>query len=248
METHKKIHSTWQRQYRQKCTPREHEVTFQVVLAESDLQIIATHNLATPMLKTLGQLRADISSWMQLYPEFRTSLEPLPIPDNAPEIVQRMYQGAQFAGVGPFAAVAGTVAQMLAETHANESPELIVENGGDIYMYSRKERVVGLLADPQSGVSIGLALQAEDFPVALCASSATIGHSLSLGQGELAVVRAKDASVADALATALGNRLRTAKDVHMVLEFGQKIPNIEGIFVQCDAAIGAWGKMELVAI
>ncbi len=244
----KKIHSAWQRDYRQKCSARSGETTFQLVMAESDLQVIAKHNLASDMLTTLGQLRSQISAWMQLYPEFRSSLEPLPIPNTAPEIILRMYAGAQKAGVGPFAAVAGTLAQMLAEAHIHQSPELIVENGGDTYLFSQKERVVALLADPQSTASIGLNLHKEDFPLALCASSATIGHSLSLGKGELAVVRAKDASLADALATALGNRLRSAKDVNIALEYGQNIEGVDGIFVQCDEAIGVWGAMELVAV
>ncbi len=248
MRTQKKIHNAWQRHYRKQCQARQGEIIFQVLLAESDLQVLATKDLAHSMLQSLGKLHADLRTWMSLYPQFRSSLEPLPIPTNAPDIVRRMYIAAQCVGVGPFAAVAGCVAQIIAELHAHESSELIVENGGDVYLYSQKERVVGILSDPEQNASLGLLLHKEDFPVALCSSSATIGHSLSLGQGELALVRAKDAALADALATALGNRLRTAKDIQSVLEFGQTIPGIDGILVQCDAAIGVWGSMELVGI
>ncbi len=249
MEIVRKIHDSSYRQYRNLCKARSGEVAFQVVLAESDLRVVTCNqdpDLPGRMLQTLGALRADIQGWSRLHPEFRTSLAPLALPENAPEIIQRMCRGAQAAQVGPFAAVAGTIAQLLAESHV--SPNIIVENGGDIYMCSEKERVVALLADPDSGASMGLQLKAADFPLALCASSATIGHSLSLGKGDLAVVRAKDAALADAVATALGNRLRSADSVQAALDFGQSIAGIEGLFVQCDAAIGLWGNMELVVL
>lgn len=67
-----------------------------------------------------------------------------------------MTEASAIAGVGPFAAVAGTIAQMAAESLVDRSPDLIIENGGDIFMYSRRDRVVGLLPDPESGVLIGL--------------------------------------------------------------------------------------------
>ena len=271
----KKIYSTSYRQYRDFCIPRQGEHSFQLLLAESDIKVIVasgeqeglslqdSQNLACEMLKTLEVLRADIASWARVYPEFRHSLSPLKIPKNAPKIVRRMYEGASKAGVGPFAAVAGSIAQILAETYSNLYPDLIIENGGDIYMFSSKERVVALLSEPEklpqttSNINqktgsqqstLGLRFGVDDFPLALCASSATIGHSLSLGNGELAVVRAKSASLADAVATALGNRLRSADTVQDAINFAQNIVGVEGVFVQCDDAMGVWGAMELVAL
>ncbi len=251
----KKIHGHWQRQYRQQHAPRQGESSFQLVLGESDLRILVGKEaddipvLRDKMRHTVEQLRADISSWALLYPEFRTSLAPLPLPKNAPEIVQRMYAGAQAAGVGPFAAVAGTLAHMLAMEHVSEVADIIIENGGDVYMYSTKERVVALLAQPQDAHAyLGLRFSAEQFPLALCASSATIGHSLSLGNGELAVVLAHEGALADAVATAMGNRLRDAASVQEALDYGQSVDGVRGLFVQCDDAMGVWGAMELVAL
>ncbi len=241
-------HNTWQRSYRNQYTKRKGEVSFQLVVAESDIQVIAKENLADPMLKTLHHLRADIKSWQVLHSNFKTSLMPLPIPEHAPEVVLRMYKGAMQAGVGPFAAVAGTIAHILAEKYVEKSPDIIVENGGDIYLYSQSPRVVALLADPKSGASLGLQLEVQDFPLALCASSATIGHSLSLGHGELAVVRAKDGALADAVATALGNRLKNSASVELAIEFAQNINGVDGVFVQCDEAIGVWGNMVLTQV
>jgi ApbE superfamily uncharacterized protein (UPF0280 family) len=122
-----------------------------------------------------------------------------------------------------------------------------VENGGDIYIYSRRERIVGLLPDPQ-GETLGVRILPEDCPVSLCASSAHIGHSLSLGRGDLAVVRAADGALADACATMLCNMLREAGDVERAARRAESLheTGVQGVFLQCSGRIGIWGNMELV--
>jgi ApbE superfamily uncharacterized protein (UPF0280 family) len=242
----RKVHTDFYRSYRERCVPRDNEHTFQVVVEETDLRVTCTEDLSLPMLELVTELRGQIKAWIQLQPEFRTSLTPVPVPASAPEIVRRMAAGAAPAGVGPFAAVAGTVAHMVAESFAVRSPDLIVENGGDIFMYSRRERVVGLLPNPQ-GELIGVRVLPEDCPVSLCASSAYIGHSLSLGKGDLAVVRAADGALADACATALCNMLREAKDVERAIRRAKSMQKIgvQGVFLQCAERIGIWGNMEL---
>ena len=242
----RKVHSDFFRSYRERCAMRENERTFQIVVEETDLRVTCVEDLSLPMLELVGELRGQIKAWIQVQPEFRTSLAPVSVPAGAPAIVRRMAAGAELAGVGPFAAVAGTVAHMVAESFAGRSPDLIVENGGDIYICSRSERIVGLLPDPL-GEPIGLRILPEDCPVSLCASSASIGHSLSLGKGDLAVVRARDGALADACATALCNMLREAKDVDRVLRRAESMQGIgvQGVFLQCADRIGIWGKMEL---
>ena len=184
-------------------------------------------------------LRGELEAWIVLHPEFRHSLVPVPLSCSVPpsEIVRRMADASAIAGVGPFAAVAGTIAQMAAESLVDRSPDLIIENGGDIFMYSRRDRVVGLLPDPESGVLIGLNVAASACPLALCASSATIGHS-------------PDGALADALATALCNRLQGPGDVKAVVDYARRFVKhgLTGIFAQCGGAIGVWGDMELTAV
>ena len=242
-----KVYADFFRSYRERCVPRDNERVFQILVEETDLRVTCAEDLSLPMLELVTELRGQIKAWMQVQPEFRTSLAPVPVPAGAPEIVRRMAAGAELAGVGPFAAVAGTVAHMVAERFAGRSPDLIVENGGDIYIYSRRERIVGLLPDPQ-GEPIGLRILPEDCPVSLCASSAHIGHSLSLGKGDLVVVRAADGALADACATMLCNMLREAKDVERAARRAESLQKIgvQGVFLQCAGRIGIWGKMELV--
>ncbi|MEG2171915.1 MAG: UPF0280 family protein [Desulfovibrionaceae bacterium] len=243
----KKNYNDTARNYRNFCAQRPGECVFQVVVEETDLHIVARAHLAAGMLAHVGRLRGEITAWTRMHPEFRTSLVPLPMPSTAPEIVCRMIAGSTLVGVGPFAAVAGVIAQMTAEAFVEQSPDIIIENGGDTYIYSTVDRVVGMLPDPESGTLIGIQIAAADCPVSLCASSAHIGHSLSFGQGDLAVVRARDASLADAAATALCNRLHCAADIDTVLRMAENLApqGVEGLFAQCQGRIGLWGRMEL---
>ena len=271
------VHTDHVRGYRKRTARHPGEVVFQVVVEETDLWVTARSSLSSlsglsglpgqPVLPDLPdlpglpdlpdlpdaiaayvtELRGQIKAWMLLAPDFRTSLVPVPTPASAPEVARRMAHGADLAGVGPFAAVAGTVAQMVAERFAPLSPDIIVENGGDIYICSQRDRVVGLLPDPASGEMIGVVVKAADCPVSLCSSSATIGHSLSLGVGDIAAVRARDASLADAAATLFGNMLRRADDVARVTERAAAMAHlgIEGVYAQCGGRVGIWGNMEL---
>lgn len=244
-----KLYASPVRDYRKHCAQRPGECSFQVVVEESDLHVVAQRNLAPEMINFVTRLRGEIKAWIRLHPEFRTSLVPLPHPGpQSPEVIRRMIHGSTIAQVGPFAAVAGVIAQMTAEAFVHQSPDLIVENGGDIFICSTVDRVVGMLPDPESGTLIGIKVAAADCPVSLCASSAHIGHSLSFGQGDLAVVRAADASLADAAATAFCNQLRTAADIDLVLRRAELCPGIQGVFAQCQGRIGLWGRMELAVV
>lgn len=246
------------RDYRQRCFARKGERRFQIVVEETDVSITVAEPFPPYLIENIEKriiyLRGEIKAWTLLNPAFRYSLIPIPLPEkdstSIPAVVKRMSYAANIAGVGPFAAVAGAIAQMTAEFFADSMPDLIIENGGDTYIYSRRDRVVGLLPDPKSGVHIGVKVSASSCPVALCASSATIGHSLSFGRGELAVVRARDGALADALATAFCNGLHQARDVEIVLSRARTFSSVgvEGVFLQCGEAIGIWGDMVLTSI
>ncbi len=250
----KPVFSSPFRTYR-KASGREEEWSFQVMLEESDLWITCLREgnggLPALMIAEVARLRTQLKDWMARYPEFAPSLVPLDPPrTELPEIIRRMYEGSALFEVGPMACVAGAVSQFIAERFQANSPELIVENGGDIYMFSNHDRKIGLLPDPEQGVLLGLNLPARSFPLSVCSSSATIGHSLSFGRGELATVVAKDACVADAAATAFCNLLKEPEDVDAVLEKAQSFrPGLLlGVFLQCRGNIGLWGDMELTVI
>jgi ApbE superfamily uncharacterized protein (UPF0280 family) len=238
------------RNYREAITPQHGEVTFQVVVEQTDLFVTAERDLSGPMLDLVHELRGELKSFMLLTPGFRESLRPVPAPDTAPLVAREMARAADLVNVGPMAAVAGTFAQLVADHFARQSPNIIVENGGDITIHSTRERLVALLGDPASGARLGLRLKKNDFPVSLCASSAFIGPSLSLGQGELVVVRSRSGAFADAAATALANLIDSGDDLDLVLASARKMAplGLEGVFAQAGGKLGVWGKMELVAL
>lgn len=258
------VYTNISRHYRATDAVRPGEHKFQVVVEETDLWITLPQAFAMDLardavLKTVLELRGHIRAWCEACPDFQHSLVPLPVatvPPGAPDIVRRMDRAARLAGVGPFAAVAGAIAQAVADDLARRlreqgsEPEVLVENGGDAYLYSQQRRVVALLAMPEEGTNVGLAFAPEDFPLSLCASSAAIGHSLSFGRGDLVVVCSRDGALADAMATAYGNMLKGPDDVRRVT--GQAAHNaslgVDGVYAQCAGHIGLWGRLELTAL
>ncbi|MDP2892322.1 MAG: UPF0280 family protein [Bacillota bacterium] len=221
---------------------------FNVKIKETDLNIGALCELSREALTVVARIRADLEGYAAVHPEFITALYPIQPLADAPDIVKKMCGAAEKAGVGPMAAVAGAVAQEVGEALREHSSEIIVENGGDIYMASRKERHVAILAG--SSVLSGRAamkIRPEKTPLGICTSSGTLGHSLSFGQADAAIVLAPDAALADACATLLGNLIRTPGDLSPALEKVCRIEGVMGAVAIIGEKIAALGDIELSA-
>ncbi len=243
-------HLSPDRSYRRTVGRGRGEVSFQAAVEETDLYIVAQADLSREVSDFLHAVRGEIKSRILIDPAFGKSLLPVEVADSAPEIVRIMARAGKACGVGPMAAVAGAIAQAVGDRFAPRSPNILVENGGDLYLRSTRERTVALLSDPESGSSLGISLGAAEFPTALCSSSGRIGHSLSLGQGDLVTVRARDAAFADAAATALANLLQEPSDLDRVLAEARKLSafGLEGVFAQFNDKLAVWGDLELVAL
>src|SRR3972149_6675538 len=185
--------------------------SFEVTVKETDLYVRAVRNLKTKTERLVRKYRSQVEGYIDRHPEFSRSLTPLRAAGDSPAIVKAMLEAGSRAGVGPMAAVAGAIAEFVGTELLRYSPEVIVENGGDIYLKSTKTRVVGIFAgdSPLSG-KIGLEIVPEDTPIGICTSSGTVGHSLSLGKADAVVVLSPSATLADAAATATGNLVRGA--------------------------------------
>lgn len=242
------IHSSPFRTYRASQNPDL--ISFQLVIEETDLWVAGRTDLSTAMAETVRKLRAQLKTYIAIHPEFLSALTPLNADSHAPEIVRRMCTATRPCHVGPMAAVAGTVAQMVAERFVDQSPDLLIENGGDTFLCSTTDRHIGLLSIPDQDMRLCVPVSRDEFPCSFCASSARIGHSLSFGQAELVVTRSRDASLADAAATALANMLTGPEAMDTVLQQAEQWQTIglDGIFAQCGERIGVWGKMELAVI
>lgn len=234
-----------QRTYR-RLARAEGLVRFGVTLEESDLAVWARRELRAEAAAALQAVRAELRAYLRRHPGFVESLQPLdPLP-GAPEVVQRMCAAGAAAGVGPMAAVAGAVAQSVAEALEAQSPEVIVENGGDVYLITQQERRVAVVA-PGSSLSGKIALKIPaGTRMAVCTSSGRHGHSLSLGRADAAVVAAGDGALADAMATALGNRVRRAEDLEQALEWARGVDGVVQAMICFRDRFGAVGSLEIL--
>lgn len=221
-------------------------VSFGVTVRETDLYISAVTNLRAKALRLVVKHRAALERYIERHPLFLTSLRPVPAAGDAPRIVKEMCRAADIAGVGPMAAVAGAIAEFVGSELLPFSPEIIIENGGDIYLKSTKERVVGVYAgrSPLSG-RIGIVVSGEDTPLGVCTSSGTVGHSLSFGQADAVIVISPSTALADAAATAIGNRIAQSTDIPRGLEFARSISGLDGVLIIKDDDLGAWGKVRI---
>lgn len=158
-----------------------------------------------------------------------------------------MAEAAAAAGVGPMAAVAGAVAEYVGRGLLDRSEEVIVENGGDIFLAGGPDRIVAIHAgsSPVTG-KVGLSIRASALPVAVCTSSATVGPSVSLGKADAACVVADSGAVADAVASRLGNRIRSREDVAASMQDAIGIEGVRGVVVVVEGNLGAAGDIELV--
>ena len=221
-------------------------ISFNVVVKETDLCIRALSNLASEARELVLKYRRILEKYIEQHPPFLTSLKPLPIGDNAPHIVKDMAKAAGRVGVGPMASVAGAVAEFVGSELLAFSPEIIVENGGDIYLKSSRKRLVGIYAgnSPFSD-KIGLEIDGQDTPLGICTSSGTVGHSLSYGKTDAVVVLARSAILADAAATAIGNLIKEPGDIPSGIEFAKGIEDLKGVVIIEGDQIGLWGEVKL---
>ncbi|MEJ5329434.1 MAG: UPF0280 family protein [Desulfobaccales bacterium] len=228
---------------------REGLVAFRVAVQQTDLLILAERDLSGLARETVVQERARLESYIAAHPDFLEVLTPWPDDPFAPPVVREMVAAAQVAGVGPMAAVAGALAERVGRVLMAVSPEVIVENGGDVFLALTQPATVALYAgaSPLSH-RVGLRIGAEDTPLGVCTSSGTVGHSLSLGRADAACVLAPTAALADALATALGNRVRRPQDIDPALAWLAGIPGAVGAVVVVGETLGAWGRVELVPL
>lgn len=219
---------------------------FAVTEKESDLFILCDQVLAAEATASLRAARGAIESYIRENPRFETSLSPVEADAGAPAIVEEMCRAAHMAGVGPMAAVAGAVAEYVGKDLLRLASEVIVENGGDIFISSKETRIVRIFTDnPHFKDSISVKISHSMSPLGVCTSSGIIGPSLSFGKADAVTVLAASTSLADAAATALGNQVKCEEDVQGTLEHARHIEGLSGVLVIIGKKLGAWGEIEL---
>ncbi len=233
------------REYREWCIAEE-LVSFRVAVKETDLFIRAEKFLNKEALRIVLRCRAELEEYIAAHEEFLRSLEPLEVAEKASEIVLSMVDAGRKASVGPMAAVAGAISEAVGYELMRFSEEVMVENGGDVFMNTASERMVGIYAgeSPFTG-KIALRIDPRMCPIGICTSSGTVGHSLSFGRADAVVVLSRSTPLADAAATAVGNVVKGATDIGKGIEVARNIDGVIGTLIIKDNAIGAWGCVNL---
>ena len=227
--------------------------SFQVNYLETDLWIgINPSSFKEEMkeisLLKINELRTKLDVYIIEEPFFKKSLKPFQPAENAPSEAKEMAVAAEKAGVGPMAAVAGLFAREVGETLLKNFSveEMVIENGGDIFVLLKNELVLSVFAG-ESPLSerIGLVIPAEKSKLGICTSAGTVGPSLSFGKADAVVVICEDSVLADAFATAFGNKVKSPNDVEKVINQSEKYPEILSMLIICEDKVGVRGDYEI---
>lgn len=232
----------------QESVASEGMVASRAAVKESDLFILAPIDVSAEALALLCEARVTLEAYIGRDGRFQTTLKPHQVLHTAPLIARRMAEAASAVGVGPMAAVAGAVAEYVGEGLRSDCPEVIVENGGDIYASASRPLVVTVHAGAHSPFAGKLRFRCNPAgrPVGIATSSGTVGPSLSFGRADAVCVIADDAVQADAAATAIGNRVNGPSDCEAAIEAGKNLPGVRGVLVAIEERLGVWGDLELI--
>ena len=234
------------RAYR-KYTESKDLISFKASISETDLFISADRDLSKEAKNYLIGIRGELEAYIASHTDFKNSLKPVNVDEPAPFIIKDMAASAKLVDVGPMAGVAGAVAECIGRELLHFSPQVIVENGGDIFISSEKPRIIGIYAGRSKlSEKIAIEIGPEQTPCGICTSSGTVGHSLSFGKADAVVILSRSTSLADCAATAICNKVSTKDDIEIAINYAKKIKAIEGILVIIGDAFGAWGSIKLV--
>ncbi len=220
-----------------------HKQTNITVFSDIDLRLEAAEFLE----KTYGELEA----YCQKEPLFLISYDPLKPIGNEPDIVKIMLESGLSAGVGPMAAVAGAFCELtgrfMLENHARE---VIVENGGDIFMKTCREQIINIYAGKSDfSDKIGFKIRPYETPLSVCTSSSSVGHSISLGDSDAVCVVAELCPLADASATSIGNIVKGKEGMIKGIEKAKTINRIKGTLILRGNEMSSWGRLpEIVRV
>ncbi len=193
------------------------------------------------------RVRRDIELYAAAHDGFLSALRPMKALLGAPAAVRRMCESCALYGVGPMAAVAGTVAEFVGRDLLGHSRQVIVENGGDIFFRTDEPPTFGIYAGTGSPFTGCVRFAPKDMTEGgVCTSSGTVGHSLSFGRADAVVVLARDTALADAAATAICNGIHTPEDVQAAIDVEQERGLVDGLLIAIGQTLGAWGALEIV--
>jgi ApbE superfamily uncharacterized protein (UPF0280 family) len=137
--------------------------------------------------------------------------------------VREMADATREVGVGPMAAVAGAIAESVGKELLPYSDEVIVENGGDIFLKTSKERFIGVYAGKSKFTKkIAFSILPDETPLGVCTSSGTVGHSLSFGYADGRRVIHQEPRFSEGICMEKGMILHDGYDPRRCVRFEQR--------------------------
>jgi hypothetical protein len=222
-------------------------VNFQVRDFETDLLIRANKDLSKEATDLVYSYRRHLENYIHDHPYFLTSFAPIKFDQLAPPIVRDMQSASILANVGPMASVAGAIAEYVGKDLLMYSDNIIVENGGDIFISTQQDLQVGVFAGRSSfSQKIKLKILSQKMPLGVCTSSGTVGHSFSMGRADAVCVLSSSTIKADAVATAVGNIVKSPADLKKALNIGYEINGVKGIVIIIGDKLGAIGDITFI--
>ncbi len=215
-------------------------------LKESQCTVIADKPEGIQAAKnSIKRHRRRLEAYIRTNPKFFHSLEPVPV-SSKPSVAKLMAEAAEKANVGPMAAVAGVLADLAVKDMLRAGCEVaVMENGGEISAISNAPIDVAVAAGDEP-LSKRFGFRLTEFPIGVATSSGRFSHALSFGDSEAATVFCKNAGLADAAATAVGNVVK-GEDCQAAIQAGiskaLSIQGVEGVLVIYKGSTGTAGKV-----
>jgi ApbE superfamily uncharacterized protein (UPF0280 family) len=215
-------------------------------IKESQCTLISDSQAAIEAAKeSIQRSRFELELYVRANPKFLYTLTPIPAPEK-PLVAKMMAEATQKADVGPMAAVAGAIADIAVQDMLKTGcQDAVVENGGEIMAQSNQPVDVAVAAGDEP-LSRLFGFRLTEFPIGVATSSGRFSHALSLGDAEAAIIFCRDATLADAAATAVGNVVKgedAQAGIQAGIDRGMSIEGVEGVMVIYKGEVGTAGKI-----
>ena len=230
--------------------------SFCVSYEETDLYISIDNRSYDPQMQQFIQdriqlYRKEIETFASIYPAFYSSLVPIQSIETSSQIIKKMLTASNISGIGPMAGVAGAFSECIGKDliKAFDCNEVIIENGGDIFLHTVESVTVSIFAGSSVfSEKLGLCIPGGISPLGICTSAGTVGHSLSFGKADAVVIVCKNTQLADAYATKYANMIKEKSDINRIIEeIGKKEDVISSVIIKEDM-IGICGNFELIKL
>ena len=221
---------------------------------ESDVTIISESKSAILKAKRVFFYHRNVlERYILKDKQFLTSFAPVKVKTDL-KIINLMADTALICDVGPMAAVAGALADLMLESMKFKDENdfipakiALVENGGEIALDSEKSMNIALYAGyNELNINLGFLIEKKDCPIGIGTSSATVGHAISLGQADAVTIFADNATLADSAATKIANLVKgedIEKSIKNGLDIVEDIEGVRGAFISRENKVGQVGKI-----